>query len=357
MLHVPRRRVLLLVGGTLVVAAGWSLYATLFGRPLCEAHLEQRVAFELYWDDPDMVARGGIGDGSFWDRWSRRFTDNSPARSERSARKRRLRALLRSCPLPAPGTKERLSREIVDWYLDSEVRGEPFRYHDYLVDSYGGAQASVLEILTELHPLAKAGGAEAYVARLRAVPAKVDGILAGLRYRADRGIVAPRWSLEKVANEVERFVAPPPRENVLCTTFARKTEPSEGLSAARRAALVARAGDHLLRLRDWPAGRAGRGGGRALRPAARPGLRVHGRDAGVPEPARRGASRARPALPLSRVSRRPAGGRSDAAAAAPAEDAGVDRCYGFARCGSAGRFLVTGGAFGVSGRSSVSVSG
>ena len=239
MLYVTRRRALLFVGGALVVATGWLLYATLFGRPLRETHLQQRIAFDLFWDDPDMVARGGIGDGSFFDRWSSRFTDNSPARTERlAARKRRLLALLRSYPLPEAGTKDRLSREIVDWYLDSEVSGEPFRYHDYLVDSYGGVQASVLEILTELHPLETAGGAEAYVTRLRAVPAKVDGILAGLRLRADRGIVAPRWSLEKVEAEIERFVAPPPGENVLCTTFARKTEATEGLSATRREELL-----------------------------------------------------------------------------------------------------------------------
>ena len=232
---MTRRRALLFVGGALVIATGWLLYTTLFGRPLRETHLQQRIAFDLFWDDPDMVARGGIGDGSFFDRWSSRFTDDSPARTERlAARKRRLLALLRSYPPPEAGTKEWLSREIVDWYLDSEVSGEPFRYHDYLVDSYGGAQASVLEILTELHPLGTAGGAEAYVTRLRAVPAKVDGILAGLRLRADRGIVAPRWSLEKVEAEIERFVAPPPGENVLCTTFAGKTEATDGLSASRR---------------------------------------------------------------------------------------------------------------------------
>ena len=234
-----RKRVLLVIGGALIVVAGWSLYATLLGRPFREAHLQQRVALDLFWDDPDMVARGGIGNGSFWDRWSSRFTDDSPARTERlAARKRHLLELLRSYPLPAPGTKERLSRDIVDWYLDSEVRGEPFRYHNYLVASYEGAQASVLEILTELHPLGTAAGAEVYVARLRAVPAKVDGILAGLQYRADRGIIAPRWSLEKVEDQIERFVAPRPSENVLCTTFARKTEESVGLSAARREELL-----------------------------------------------------------------------------------------------------------------------
>ncbi len=239
MLRVTRARALRLTAGALVVAAGWCLYATMLGRPLRESHLEQRIAFDLCWDDPDLVARGGIGNGAFWDLWSRRFTDNSPARSERlAARKRRLLALLRSYPIPEPGTQERLSREIIDWYLDSEVRGEPFRYHDYLVDSYGGVQASVFEILTELHPLDTAGGAEAYVARLRAVPAKVDGIIAGLRHRAERGIVAPRWSLAKVVGAIERFVASPPAENVLCAAFARRTKGTEGLSSARRRELL-----------------------------------------------------------------------------------------------------------------------
>lgn len=48
----------------------------------------------------------------------------------------------------------------------------PYRYHGYLVESYAGAHASVLEILTELHPLDSPAGAAACVARLPAAPAR-----------------------------------------------------------------------------------------------------------------------------------------------------------------------------------------
>ncbi len=230
-----RRRVAVLVAAGLALAGVWALHRTLIGRPFREAHLQQRIALELYRDDPDMVARGGIGDASWWDVWSERFTDNSPAREERlAARKKRLLALLRSYPLPDEGTQAGLSREIVEWYLDNEVRGEPFVHHGYLVESYEGIQSGIVEILTELHPLRSKAGAGAYVTRLHAVPAKVDSVVAGLRYRADHGLLAPRWSLDKVAAELRTFLAVSPRESVLVTTLARKAAEIVDLDPAAR---------------------------------------------------------------------------------------------------------------------------
>lgn len=234
------RRVALLVAVGLALAGGWALYRTLLGRPFREEHLLQRVALELYRDDPDMVTRGGIGDGSGWDVWSSRFTDSSPAREERlAARKRRLLGLLRSYPRAAEGTPARLSREIVEWHLDNEVRGEPFVHHGYLVESHEGVQSGIVEILTELHPMRSRAGAEAYVARLHAVPAKVDTVIAGLRWRADHGLLAPRWSLDKVRDGLRAFLAAPPADSVLVEAFARRSAAIPDLDLAARERMLA----------------------------------------------------------------------------------------------------------------------
>jgi uncharacterized protein (DUF885 family) len=237
-----RRRVAVVVVAGLALVGAWALYRTLVGRPFRETHLLQRVALELYRDDPDSVARAGIGDASWWDVWSARFTDSSPAREERLlARKRKLLALLRSYPLPAEGTPARLSHEIVEWYLDNEVRGEAFVHHGYLVESYEGIQSGIVEILTELHPLQSEAGARAYVARLHAVPTKIDTVVAGLRYRADHGLLAPRWSLDRVATGLRAFLAVPPRESVLVAAFARKSAAIVDLDPAARERLLGEA--------------------------------------------------------------------------------------------------------------------
>ncbi|MDD1762931.1 MAG: hypothetical protein LUQ59_11935, partial [Methanothrix sp.] len=111
-------RVLVAVLVLVVVIGGWAAYRIGLGRPFTKAQLEQRVALDIFRDDPDMFTRGGIGDGSWWDIWSPRFTDDSPARaSALAARKRRLLAHLYSYAPSANGTSAGRSDETIAWFL------------------------------------------------------------------------------------------------------------------------------------------------------------------------------------------------------------------------------------------------
>jgi len=234
-----------IVGAAILVGAVVAV-AVIHAIVTSSAGVQTRVAYELYLDDPEMMTLGGIGNGAFWDVWSSRLTDVSPARTQALVRRKaRLLRQLRTCEPPADGTIERLSHDIVLSYLEGEVRAAPFALHNYLVDSYEGEQKSLLRLLTEHHPLTSEAGAEAYVSRLRHFPDKIDSVLQGLEARARLGVIAPAWSLEKVKAELGSLLAVSPTESILYTVLASKTAVIPHLAVDKRQELLADAAEAI----------------------------------------------------------------------------------------------------------------
>ena len=68
------------------------------------------------------------------------------------------------------------------------------------------------------------GDAEDYIARLRQFDRVFAQQLEGMRLREDKGIVPPRFVIEKVLAEARGFVAAAPRENILHTSLVEKLD-------------------------------------------------------------------------------------------------------------------------------------
>jgi uncharacterized protein (DUF885 family) len=65
-------------------------------------------------------------------------------------------------------------------------------------------------------------------------------VIAGLKYREERGIIPPRFVVQRVLTEMRAFVAKPARENILYTSFATKIDTVKELPESRRAEYKAR---------------------------------------------------------------------------------------------------------------------
>jgi uncharacterized protein (DUF885 family) len=122
------------------------------------------------------------------------------------------------------------------------VKGAPYRYHDFPVNQLSGAQSQVPSLLTQIQQVGDATDAEHYIARLNAFPRFFGEVIESIDFREKRGIVPPRFSVEKVITEIKGFVAKPPKEHTLTVAFKEKLDkiPADKMDAAKRAELLAR---------------------------------------------------------------------------------------------------------------------
>ena len=149
-------------------------------------------------------------------------------------------ATLRSYDTTRLSPSQRLSSEILDWYLDDLVRGQAFAYHHYTVNAYDGVQSALPEFLAVNQPLRSAADARRYIRRLSAFGTKFDQLLEGLRIRDSLGLVPPRIVVDEALAQMRGFTATPPRDNVLYTALAPKLD-SAGVEPDERARLLAAA--------------------------------------------------------------------------------------------------------------------
>jgi len=155
-------------------------------------------------------------------------------------------ATLRSYDTTAQTPSQRLSTEILDWYLDDLVRGQAFVYHTYTVNAHNGVQAELPELLAVYQPVRTAGDARRYIHRLSRFGEKFDQLLEGLRIRDRRGLVPPRVVVDEALTQMRAFVATPPRQSVLYTALAAKLD-SAGVGPDERARLLAGAEGEIVR--------------------------------------------------------------------------------------------------------------
>ncbi len=147
---------------------------------------------------------------------------------------------LKSYDLAAQTPAQRLSTRILTWYIESQLEGERFRFHDYPVSQHFGMQSQTPDFLINQHRISDRRGAEDYLARLGEVGRKFDQVLEGLALREQKGVVPPRWVIERVLTEMRGFAGKPAVDNPLYKNFASKVETLPELTAADKQALEAR---------------------------------------------------------------------------------------------------------------------
>jgi uncharacterized protein (DUF885 family) len=136
----------------------------------------------------------------------------------------------------------RLSYDVLDYFLTIQVEGERFRRHDFPVNQMFGVQASLPDFMAQTHQVNNRHDADAYIARLDLFPRKFDEVLEGLELRESEGVVPPKFTVDKVLEQMGGFIAPPAKQNLLYTTFREKLDklPPDALSASDREKLLGR---------------------------------------------------------------------------------------------------------------------
>ncbi len=230
-----RKRMALGLAVTLFIAGGVFLVPTIWLKPWSIDHYYARVFLRFALRHPMMLSSLGLFDGTPLDFYSDKLDDLSPAFERKEARfvddeLRTLRGYDRGRMSP----RDRLSYDVLEWFLVDQQQNNRFLFHDYPVNQLFGIQSGLPDFMMNIHPLRRPRDAERYVTRVSKFGVAFDQVLAGLKLRESKGVVPPRFVVRKVLVEIQGFVSKPPRENPLFTHFVAKTDSIRGLAAQRR---------------------------------------------------------------------------------------------------------------------------
>jgi uncharacterized protein (DUF885 family) len=222
-----------------VVAAGVWVSKLVWFKPFDIDHFYDRSFFRFVLNSPEFMSQLRIFPSSIeW--YEDDLDDASIERQRRDAEStRRTLATLRDYDRADQTPEQLLSTDILDWFLDQQVRGEPYLFYGYPVNQLFGVQNNLPEFMIETHQINSEDDAEDYVARLGKFDVKFGQVIEDLKHREELGVVPPVFVVEKVLKEMRAFVATPVAESPLYTSFVERAGKVERLDQARRDALAA----------------------------------------------------------------------------------------------------------------------
>lgn len=232
-----------LLGLTAVLLVGAAVFLVnlVWFRPWSLNLFYEKIFAQVIFDEPELLSSLGLVEQFGITGHNGRLGDESPAHQQRAFdRARRDLADLHAYPLERQTPSQRLSTHILDWYLQHEIEGERYQFHNYPVNQLFGVQNEFPSFMANTHRLLTPRDCDYYVQRLDALPAKFDQLLESLRLREHKRIVPPRFVVEKVLKEMNAFVAQPPAQNILAISFRTRVGRIEGLSELQRADFQAR---------------------------------------------------------------------------------------------------------------------
>ena len=238
------KRLLKWLGGIilllLVVAAIIAVNAIWF-RPWSLNVFYEKVFISFVLQEPELLSSLGLVERFGITGHSGKLSDASPAHQQRIIeRTKQNLAELRSYPLEKQNASQRLSTRILDWFLERGAEGEKWQFHNYPLNQLFGVQNELPSFMANQHRMNTPKDCDYYLQRLDALPTKFDQVLEGVKLREQKGIIPPRFVVEKVLKEMTDFAAQPPAENILATSFKARAAKIGKLTDAARTELQGR---------------------------------------------------------------------------------------------------------------------
>jgi uncharacterized protein (DUF885 family) len=156
---------------------------------------------------------------------------------------------------------------VVDFGTTTDGFG--FYFLPYTINQNSGPTVDIPNFLNSKQPVNNGEEAEAYLVRLAAVEEALDGALESFRIAVSKGAMPPDFVVDKALAVVESFVAAPPQENALYTSFLERLDSASvvdaGTYAERALSIVSdavipayeRIGDYLAEIRPTAPHEAG----------------------------------------------------------------------------------------------------
>ncbi|MGV2496724.1 DUF885 domain-containing protein [Pelagerythrobacter aerophilus] len=181
------------------------------------AALLEDVAWNLLRHEPERATSLGVDTGAHA-ALRAELEDQSPAGQKAYAETLRTDlARVRAFDTASLDADTRTSFEVVESAYSTALDGFALPYGDVAVGSWRNSPYVVIQnvgtyldmprFLDTSHPVKTAADAEAYVARLEALPAALDGELARIKAARDMGLVPPDFLLDAAISQMEQSIA------------------------------------------------------------------------------------------------------------------------------------------------------
>jgi uncharacterized protein (DUF885 family) len=162
-----------------------------------------------------------------------------------------LATLERDFKFDALDAPTQLSWKLFEREVARETEEYQFRYDVYPVSQMRGIHAQIPTFLINIHKIDNVKDAEAYIARLNAIPKAFDQLLVNLRLREDKGVVPPRFVFPLVLDACRKVIAGQPFDSgssnsPLFDDFTKKVNGLAGVDPAVRDRLLASARQALV---------------------------------------------------------------------------------------------------------------
>ncbi len=242
----------------LFICAGWIINLIWF-KPFNIRHFYDRVFLEFALDSPELVTQLGIP--VLYDLSKDELTDVSDKKQwELLNKTKKNLETLRSYNRESQSKANLLNTDILDWFLATNVEGEPYFYYDYPVNQMFGVQSNLPSFLENSHKIRDASDIEAYISRLSKFDTKFNQVLEGLKIRQDKGIIPPRFVVTRVLDEMKGFIGQSPdneidienkdekdavRDNILYVNLDTKLNEVKDLSKEDKTAYLIRAEEEI----------------------------------------------------------------------------------------------------------------
>jgi uncharacterized protein (DUF885 family) len=226
----------------LLVVGAYAGYRIVWGHPFNLNQLANRQAVFFLVRNPELFTSIGLVDGTLLDRHSGRLAPVGVEKrdSDYDFASEAL-AEVREFDRARLDPQEQITYDILLDFYGSQARFREFEWLSseglYPISPMFGTQVQLASFMQTTHVVKNEKTARNYVARLRAMSAKLDGLTAEMRRQSAAGVVMPPALLEKSLTVIGDTIAPLPEQNPLVTTFVERMAKAEGIDVQRQAAL------------------------------------------------------------------------------------------------------------------------
>jgi uncharacterized protein (DUF885 family) len=225
--------------GVVVLLAGLVFVQVWYFKPFKVGIFYELAFFKLVVDDPETLSSLRVLPPSL-DWYNDELTEATPARQiKRAEQARQNLEMLHGYDRASMTESEQTSYDILDWFLQNSVDGEPWMFHNYPVNPTFGIQNGLPTFMISTHQITSLETARDYVARLSKFPIKFNQVLEGLQLRESKGVLPPKFAITKVLDGMRNFIKPAPKEHVLYTNLRDKLDKVAGASEADKAEILA----------------------------------------------------------------------------------------------------------------------
>jgi len=225
----------------LLVVGAYAGYRIVWGHPFNLNQLANRQATFFLMRNPELFTAIGLVDGTLLDRHSGKLAPVGLEKREADyAFASEALAEVKEFDRAKLDPQEQITYDILLDFYESQARFHEFDWLSseglYPISPMFGTQVQLASFMQTQHVVKNEKTARNYVARLRAMGAKLDGLTAEMKRQSAAGVVLPPALLEKSLTVIGDTTAHEPAASPLVTTFVERMAKADGIDAQRQAA-------------------------------------------------------------------------------------------------------------------------